>query len=41
MGALLHLDEAAIRSAWGAAFQPYVKNGQPIEVTLVLPMHLH
>jgi TonB family protein len=35
-----NLDDAAINSAWDARFYPYIKEGKPVEVTLVMPMHL-
>ncbi|AMO25103.1 hypothetical protein UC35_22570 [Ramlibacter tataouinensis] len=35
-----NLDEAVINSAWGGTFQPYLVNGEPTEVTVVVPFHL-
>lgn len=35
-----NLDEAAMKSAWGAVYQPYIKDGQPVPVTVVVPMAL-
>lgn len=35
-----NLDEGIINSAWDATFHPYIKDGQPIEVTLVMQVHL-
>lgn len=35
-----NLDEAAINSAWDAKYHPYVVDGRPVDVTLVMPVHL-
>lgn len=35
-----NLDEAAINAAWDASFHPYMKDGKPMAVTLIMPMHL-
>ncbi len=34
------LDEGAMKSAWNVNYQPYLKDGQPVPVTVVVPMHL-
>lgn len=35
-----NLDEAAMQSAWKVAYSPYVVDGQPQAVTLLLPLSL-
>jgi len=35
-----NLDEAAINSAWEAKYQPYLVNGRPVDVTLLMPLQL-
>ena len=35
-----NLDEAFINSAWKAQYQPYLVNGEPIEVTVVAPFSI-
>lgn len=35
-----NLDEAAINAAWEARYHPCMVDGRPVNVTLVMPVHL-
>ena len=35
-----NLDQAAVKVAWEAAYKPYLQDGQAIEVTALVPIHL-
>ncbi|PXW94390.1 TonB family protein [Sphaerotilus hippei] len=34
-----NLDEAFVKAAWKAQYQPYVRDGQAIDVTVIAPFH--
>lgn len=36
-----HVDEAALLGMRSARFQPYSPDGEPVEVSVVIPMHLN